>query len=267
MKQTLSTNKNINSLSLLINPRKNNEDMEKNLENKDLENVKKDFEKIGEISDNYQRVIDALNSCIWRTIWEKEIYEKISSEIKNLKEEIEYLEEKKKNLENVWFFKQFRLNRIEKNLIKTNAQLTILQVDLARVTKLSHKLVQFHENKIFVDNILLNIQNNDLNTKISIHEILSSKENTIQYIEKNPNSETHSGKVSTVYSTKDENGNEKFVKLGQIFYTIPDNIIKDNISFNQIEAMGYLNSSVISGEMYYVDSACRQFIENFVADM
>lgn len=331
MNQSLSTSRNINSLNLLINPSKNNENKEENNDSEDLKNKKKDFEKIGEISDNYQRVIDVINSCIWRIISGKEKYEKISSEIKKLEEKIEclkkkkeileyawflkklrlnfvnkdlmqaddqlaicmkslqsldplkqksqeaqqlkgkikYLEEKKKNLEYAWVFKKLRLNRIEKNLKKANDQLARYQADLERVTKLSHKLVQFHENKVFVDNISLNIQNNDLNTKTPIHKILSSKENAIKYIEKNPNSETHSGMVSTVYSVKDENGNEKFVKPGQIFLIVPDDPddIENNIGLNQAIGMGYLNLCLIPGVMYYVDSASRQFIENFVADM
>lgn len=185
---------------------------------------------------------------------------KVSEELRQINEQLQQISDELTEANK-------QLNQTKEDLTQINKQFVNRQKALKLIPNFSHKLTQLYENKVFLDKLsydMLNLHN----TETSIQKILSSKENAIPYVEQNFDSETYSGKVSTVFSTKDENGDKKFVKPGQIFYTVPENM--NNSTFAQAKAMRYLpenKQDIKPGEMYFVDSASRQDVENFLADM
>lgn len=234
----------------------------------ELDNQCKDKSKKVNKLDNYAKELERKQNRLRNSrfiFFRNYRLRKVSEELRQINEQLQAMNNELTEASN-------QLNQAKENSIQINKQFVNHTKASKLIPNLSHKLTQLYENKVFLDHLsydILNLHNTEMsNTKTSIQEILSSKENAIPYVEQNSNSETYSGKVSTVFSTKDENGDKKFVKQGQIFYTVPENM--NNSTFAQAEAMRYLpenQQDIKPGEMYYVDSASRQDVENFVADM
>lgn len=229
----------------------------------ELDNQCKDKSKKVNKLDNYAKELERKQNRLRNSrfiFFRNYRLRKVSEELRQINEQLQAMNNELTEASN-------QLNQAKEDSIQINKQFVNHTKALKLIPNLSHKLTQLYENKVFLDKISHDMLNM-CDKETSIQEILSSKENAISYVEQNSNSETYSGQVSTVFSTKDENGAKKFVKPEQIFYTVPENM--NNSTFVQTEAMRYLpknEKDIKPGEMYYVDSASRQDVENFVADM
>lgn len=256
----------------------------------ELDNQCKDKSKKVNELDNYAKELQKKRDRLQNSrfiFFRKYRSRKVSEELIQTNEQLQQISDELTEARN-------QLNQAKEDLIQTNERFVNHTKTLKLITNLSQKLIQLYENKVFLDQIphyMLNVYDKKTSIydkKTSIQEILSSQENAIPYVEQNSNSKTYSGQVSTVFSTEDENGDKKFVKPGRIFYTVPkkdetekDGTEKDETekmkqkkmeqtTFAQTKAMRYLpenEEDIKPGEMYYVDSASRQSVENFVADM